>query len=88
MKSERILKFWPGAIVYNAYIDGLMKAGNPQRAIEIFQRLKNDGCQPSTDTYTLLINLHGKVSSVIFGSELFCKSDLLEMPLAPVENYA
>jgi pentatricopeptide repeat protein len=56
-----------------------MKAGNPQRAIEIFQRMKSDGCQPSTDTYTLLINLHGKVSSVVFGSELFCKSDLLEM---------
>jgi pentatricopeptide repeat protein len=87
VKSERILQFWPGEIVYNAYIDGLMKAGNPQRAIEIFQRMKNDGCQPSTDTYTLLINLHGKVRSVVFGSELFCKSDLLEMPLVPVENY-
>ncbi|KAB5532330.1 hypothetical protein DKX38_019000 [Salix brachista] len=78
----------PSAIVYNAYIDGLMKAGNPQRAIEIFQRMKNDGCQPSTNTYTLLINLHGKVSSVVFGSELFCKSDLLDMPLVSVENYA
>ncbi|XP_011013926.1 PREDICTED: pentatricopeptide repeat-containing protein At2g35130-like [Populus euphratica] len=71
----------PSAIVYNACIDGLMKAGTPQRAIEIFQRMKSDGCQPSTDTYTLLINLHGKVSSVVFGSELFCKSDLLEIPM-------
>ncbi|KAG5234422.1 pentatricopeptide repeat-containing protein [Salix suchowensis] len=59
------------AIVYNAYIDGLMKARNPQRAIEIFQRMKNDGCQPSTDTYTLLINLHGKASQSYMALKLF-----------------
>jgi pentatricopeptide repeat protein len=55
---------YSGAIVYNAYIDGLMKGGNPQKAEEIFQRMKRDCCEPSVDTYTMLINLYGKVSSL------------------------
>lgn len=51
-----------GAVVYNAYINGLMKGGNPDKAEEIFQRMKREGCKPSTETYTMLINLYGKVS--------------------------
>lgn len=54
-----------GTIVYDAYIDGLIKIGNAQKAIQIFQRMKRDCCQPSTDTYTMLINLYGKVSSFV-----------------------
>lgn len=54
--------FTSGAIVYDAYIDGLIKGGNPQKAIEVFQRMKRDGCQLSTVTYTLMINLYGKVT--------------------------
>ena len=61
--------------MYDAYIDGLTKRGNPQKAVEIFQRMKRDCCQPSTDTYTMLINLYGKASSIelklIFLSVLF-----------------
>ena len=38
-----------------------MKGGNPNKVEEIFQRLKRDGCKPSTETYTMLINLYGKV---------------------------
>ncbi|CAN1128574.1 Pentatricopeptide repeat-containing protein At2g35130, partial [Linum perenne] len=37
-----------GAIMYSAYIDGLMKAGNSERAVESFQRMRRDSCQPST----------------------------------------
>lgn len=48
--------------MYNAYIDGLVKGGNNVKAVEIFHRMKRDGCQPSTDTYTMLINVYGKVS--------------------------
>lgn len=51
-----------GVVVYNAYIDGLLKARKPQKALEIFQRMKNSRCKPSTDTYTMIINLYGKVS--------------------------
>lgn len=50
-----------GALVYNAYIDGLMKGRNSQKALVIFERMKRESCQPSTDTYTMLINLYGKV---------------------------
>lgn len=47
--------------MYNAYIDGLIKGGNIEWALEIFQRMKKDRCKPSTDTYTMIINLYGKV---------------------------
>lgn len=47
--------------MYNAFIDGLMKGSNPEKAIEIFQRMKRDCCQPNTETYTMMINLYGKV---------------------------
>lgn len=57
---QKLLMF-SGAVVYNAYIDGLMKGQNTQKAIDIFQRMKRDNCQPSTETYTLMINLYGKV---------------------------
>lgn len=50
--------------MYNAYIDGLMKGGDTQKAVEIFERMKRDRCQPSTATYTMLINLYGKVNYI------------------------
>lgn len=53
-----------GAIVYNSYINGLMKGKNSEKAVEIFHRMKRNRCQPSADTYTMLINLYGKVISV------------------------
>ncbi|GJW60651.1 pentatricopeptide repeat-containing protein [Tanacetum coccineum] len=53
-----------GAVVYNAYIDGLVKGRNSQKAIEIYQRMKRNCCQPSTDTYTMLINLYGKENNL------------------------
>ncbi|MCI01008.1 pentatricopeptide repeat-containing protein, partial [Trifolium medium] len=48
------------AVVYNAYINGLMKGGNFDKAEEIFQRMKKDGCKLSIESYTMLINLYGK----------------------------
>lgn len=50
-----------GTVVYNAYINGLIRGRNTSKAVEIFQRMKSEQCQPSTDTYTMLINLYGKV---------------------------
>jgi pentatricopeptide repeat protein len=63
---QKDLYMYSGAVVYNAYIDGLMKGGNPQKAEAIFQRMKRDCCEPSVDTYTMLINLYGKVCSIVF----------------------
>lgn len=50
-----------GTIVYNAYIDGLIKTRDSQRALAVFQRMKRDNCEPNTETYTMVINLYGKV---------------------------
>lgn len=61
-------QFYSGAVVYNAYIDGLLKGRNTQKAVEIFQRMKRDRCKPSTDTYTMMINLYGKVPYHLFFS--------------------
>ena len=57
--------------MYDAYMNGLIKGGNPQKAEEIFQRMKRDQCEPSADTYTMLINVYGKVSTI---ANLVCKS--------------
>lgn len=54
-----------GTIVYNAYINGLIRGRNTSKAVEIFQRMKTEQCQPSTDTYTMLINMYGKVCHVM-----------------------
>lgn len=51
-----------GSVVYNAYIEGLIKGGNSKKAIELYRRMKQERCEPTTDTYTMLINLYGKVS--------------------------
>lgn len=50
-------------------MNGLMKGRNFDKAEEVFQRMKRDGCKLSTETYTMLINLYGKVSfSLLFFS--------------------
>lgn len=51
--------------MYNAYIDGLMKGGKPEKALKIFDRMKREPCQPTTETYTMLINLFGKVTLTV-----------------------
>lgn len=48
------------ARVYNAYIEGLIKGGNSKKALEIYERMKRERCEPTTETYTMLINLYGK----------------------------
>jgi pentatricopeptide repeat protein len=61
----RIYGVPPSTVVYNAYIDALMKGRNNVKALVIFHRMKRNQCQPNSDTYTLLINLYGKVSSIL-----------------------
>jgi pentatricopeptide repeat protein len=51
----------PGATVYNAYLDGLLKARCTEKAVEVYQRMKRDRCRTNTETYTLMINVYGKV---------------------------
>lgn len=51
-----------GTIVYNAYMDGLLKRRDSQQALAIFQRMKRENCEPTAETYTMVINLYGKVN--------------------------
>ncbi|MQM15764.1 hypothetical protein Taro_048715, partial [Colocasia esculenta] len=59
------------AVVYNGYIYGLVKTGNIEKALNIFQRMKKNRCRPSTDTYTMLINLYGKASQSAMALKMF-----------------
>lgn len=49
------------ATVYNAYLDGLLKARCSEKAVEVYQRMKKERCRTNTETYTLMINVYGKV---------------------------
>nr|CAD1823200.1 unnamed protein product [Ananas comosus var. bracteatus] len=64
-------RFCSGVVVYNAYLDGLLKGRCTQEAIEIFQRMKKDRCTPSTETYTLMINIYGKANQSATALKLF-----------------
>jgi pentatricopeptide repeat protein len=55
-----------GATVYNAYLDGLLKARCTEKAVEVYQRMKKERCRTNTETYTLMINVYGKVSHFAF----------------------
>lgn len=55
-----------GTIVYNAYIDGLSKRRDSQKALSVFQRMKRENCELNADTYTMVINLFGKVIITLF----------------------
>jgi pentatricopeptide repeat protein len=57
--------------VYNAYLDGLLKARCSEKAVEVYQRMKKERCRTNTETYTLMINVYGKVS------QFFCWINLL-----------
>lgn len=47
--------------MYNAYIDGLFKGRDPEKALAIFERMKRENCEPTAETYTMVINIYGKV---------------------------
>ncbi|KAI8531872.1 hypothetical protein RHMOL_Rhmol11G0169600 [Rhododendron molle] len=54
-----------GTVVYTAYMN-VLKVTNSQKVVEIFERMKRDHSEPSTETYTMIINLYGKVISAVF----------------------
>jgi len=62
----------PSATVYNAYLDGLLKARCTEKAVEVYQRMKKERCRTNTETYMLMINVYGKVGHFVFCS-LMCR---------------
>ena len=48
----------PSAVVYNAYINRLMKGGNSDKAELHVKRMKKDAFKPTIETYTMLVNLY------------------------------
>lgn len=42
-------------------LDGLLKARCTVKVVEVYQRMKKERCRTNTETYTLMINVYGKV---------------------------
>ncbi|PWZ21937.1 Pentatricopeptide repeat-containing protein [Zea mays] len=62
----------PTATVYNAYLDGLLKARCSEKAVEVYQRMKKERCRTNTETYTLMINVYGKGSDDLRSASKVC----------------
>ena len=45
------------ATIYNACLDGVLKARCFENAVELYQRMKKERCRTNTETYTLMINV-------------------------------
>jgi len=45
------------ATIYNACLDGILKARCFENAVELYQRMKKERCRTNTETYTLMINV-------------------------------
>uniref|UniRef100_M8BUQ1 inositol-phosphate phosphatase n=1 Tax=Aegilops tauschii TaxID=37682 RepID=M8BUQ1_AEGTA len=59
------------ATVYNAYLDGLLKARCAEKAVEVYQRMKRERCRTNTETYTLMINVYGKSKQPMSAMKVF-----------------
>lgn len=56
----------PGLVTYNTYLEVLNKSGSWQLAEDVFREMQNRGVPPAVNTFTLMINIYGKVSHFPF----------------------
>ncbi|KAH0451969.1 hypothetical protein IEQ34_019268 [Dendrobium chrysotoxum] len=80
----------PGAVAYNAYMDGLLKGRNIQKAVEasqsimalkVFNEMKTEKCRPNICTFTALINAFAREGLCEKAEEVF--EELQEAGLEP-----
>ena len=50
---------------YNTIINACNRAGLPENALQVYERMIADGAQPSATTYTALISAYGKTGQVL-----------------------
>lgn len=58
----KIVYVWPGLVTYNTYLEVLSKTGNLRQAEYAFLEMQKRGILPVVNTYTIMINMYGKVS--------------------------
>ena len=61
----------PEVRTYNTIINACNRAGLPESALQVYERMIADGAQPSATTYTALISAYGKTGKV---TPLLCAS--------------
>ena len=50
---------------YNTIINACNRSGQPEAALQVYERMLADGMQPSATTYTALISAYGKAGKVL-----------------------
>jgi pentatricopeptide repeat protein len=54
-----------GLVTYHTYLEVLGKRGKYREAEQVFLTMERVGCLPITNTYTLMINIYGRVSHTL-----------------------
>ena len=54
----------PEVRTYNTIINACNRSGQPEAAMQVYERMVADGMQPSATTYTALISAYGKAGKV------------------------
>ena len=53
-----------GLVTYNTYLEVLSKSGSWQQAEDVFRDMQKRGVLPAVNTFTIMINIYGKVSHI------------------------
>ncbi|XP_050238515.1 pentatricopeptide repeat-containing protein At3g61520, mitochondrial [Mercurialis annua] len=61
----------PDAVIFNTLIDGHCKVGRQEEGLDLMQKMKLQGCAPTTVTYNCLIDGYCKAGEIERGLELF-----------------
>jgi pentatricopeptide repeat protein len=51
-------------VTYNTYLEVLGKSGSWQQAEDVFRDMQKRGILPAVNTFTIMINIYGKVSHI------------------------
>ena len=74
----------PEVRTYNTIINACNRSGQPEYALQVYERMLAEGAQPTATTYTALISAYGKTGKVR------CRCSLLSLyqRLAAASGYA
>ena len=54
----------PEVRTYNTIINACNRSGQPEYALQVYERMLAEGAQPTATTYTALISAYGKTGKV------------------------
>jgi pentatricopeptide repeat domain-containing protein 1 len=69
MENEGSIR--PDEILYNCLIDAAVRFGNVEKAVDVFNKMKNFSVEPSSITYGILIKAYGQANMLRKAFETF-----------------